>query len=265
MTATPRVILILIDGLRPDALAGDPYPHLAALKARSSYSLTAQSVMPSLTLPCHTSIFHSQPPERHGILTNDWTPMARPVRGLFDVATLAGKHCAFFYNWEQLRDIARPGSLLMSYCRNTSEGDMQSDLYIAETAAHYLRTEQPDFTFIYLGTCDTMGHAAGWMSELYLQHLHFVDAQLGKILEALPQDSIVLLQSDHGGHERTHGTAMPEDMTIPWMISGVGIRRDYAIQSAVSLLDSAPTLAYCLGIPQPSQWEGRIIEEVFVR
>lgn len=255
--------LILIDGLRPDALAGDPYPHLAALKTRSSYSFTAQSVMPSMTLPCHTSIFHSVPPSRHGILTNDWTPMVRPIRGLFDVAALAGKTCAFFYNWEQLRDIARPGSLLLSYCRNDGEGNMQSDQAIAEAAAHFIRAETPDFTFVYLGTCDTMGHAAGWMSEMYLDHLHFVDAQLGKVLDALPEDHIVLLQSDHGGHDRTHGTEMSEDMTIPWMISGTGIRSGYAIQSEVSLLDTAPTLAHCLSLTAPSQWEGKVVTEVF--
>jgi predicted AlkP superfamily pyrophosphatase or phosphodiesterase len=52
----------MIDGLRPDAIVPADCPNLKALLARSAYSLTATSVMPSITLPCHTSIFHSVPP-----------------------------------------------------------------------------------------------------------------------------------------------------------------------------------------------------------
>jgi arylsulfatase A-like enzyme len=73
----------------------------------------------------------------------------------------------------------------------------------------------------------------------------------------------VLLQSDHGGHERTHGTASSEDMTIPWLVAGPGIRQGYEIKTAVSLLDTAPTLARLLKISPHPAWEGRCIEEIF--
>jgi len=75
--------------------------------------------------------------------------------------------------------------------------------------------------------------------------------------------TFILIQSDHGGHDRTHGNDIPEDMTIPWAIAGPNIRRNYEIASPVSLLDTAPTLARALGIEPHSQWEGRWVEEVF--
>ena len=65
------VLLVMIDGLRPDAITPERCPALTALKARGAYSLRAQSVMPCITLPCHMSIFHSVPPGRHG-LTNQY-------------------------------------------------------------------------------------------------------------------------------------------------------------------------------------------------
>ncbi|HET9222764.1 MAG TPA: alkaline phosphatase family protein, partial [Roseiflexaceae bacterium] len=105
------VVLVLIDGLRPDAIDAARTPRLAGLRERGAATMRASSVMPSITLPCHTSIFHSVPPTRHGITSNEWQPMARPLPGLFDLAHAASKRCAFFYNWEQLRDIGRPGSL----------------------------------------------------------------------------------------------------------------------------------------------------------
>src|SRR5215213_5495527 len=104
----PPVVFIMLDGLRPDALELAYTPRLDAFIAEGAHTLTARSVMPSITLPCHTSIFHSVPPTRHGIIENQWRAMARPVVGLVDTAKVAGKRCAFFYNWELLRDLNRP-------------------------------------------------------------------------------------------------------------------------------------------------------------
>src|SRR5262245_37424125 len=110
----PPVILVLIDGLRPDAISHLASPNVATLRERSAWTMQAQSIMPTITLPCHTSIFHSVPATRHGITSNTWTPLARPLPGLFDQARANNLRCGFFYNWEPLRDIGRTGSLYMS-------------------------------------------------------------------------------------------------------------------------------------------------------
>jgi predicted AlkP superfamily pyrophosphatase or phosphodiesterase len=208
------------------------------------------------------SIFHSVPPTRHGVITNDWMPMARPLPGLVDHAHAAGLQCASIYNWEQLRNLSMPGNLAFTYCRNNSE-DLSSDKAIAEAATRYLAGEQSGFIFVYFGTVDTAGHRYGWMSDEYLAQVAVADKALGMLLEALPPDATILLQSDHGGHDRTHGTEAPEDMTIPWMVAGPAIRRNYEIEGAVSLLDTAPTLSRLLGITPHRDWEGRCVEEIF--
>jgi predicted AlkP superfamily pyrophosphatase or phosphodiesterase len=257
------IVFVLIDGARPDALGVAHCPNFTAVRARGAFTLNASSVMPSVTLPCHMSIFHSVPPSRHGVTTNDWQPMARPLPGLVDQARAAGRRCAFFHNWEPLRNLNLPGSLAFSYFRDNVYTDPDGDQVIANEAVRYFATEQPDFAFVYFGTVDTMGHLYGWMSPEYLAQLERVDRTLGTLLEGLPADSTLLLQSDHGGHERTHGTDSPEDMTIPWLVAGPGLRQGYEIKTAVSLLDTAPTLARLLGINPHPQWEGRCIEEIF--
>jgi predicted AlkP superfamily pyrophosphatase or phosphodiesterase len=253
----------MIDGTRPDALAAAGCTHLESLRARSAYTLKATSVMPSITLPCHMSIFHSVPPTRHGITTNIFIPMARPLPGLVEVIRNAGKRAAFFYNWEQLRDLNRPGNLFFSYCVNDCATNDDSDHETVEVALRTMDAYQPDFSFVYLGTVDEVGHRYGWMSDGYLKQLAYVDGAVGRLLDALPADTTVLFMSDHGGHDRSHGTDMAEDMTIPWMISGPGIRQNYEIQSPVSLLDTAPTLARALGIAPDRQWEGVVPAEIF--
>jgi predicted AlkP superfamily pyrophosphatase or phosphodiesterase len=256
------VVFILIDGLRPDALELANCPRLKALRDRAAWSMQASSVMPSVTLPCHTSIFHSVPPTRHGVTTNVWAPMARPLPGLFDVAKAAGKRCAFLYNWEELRDLARPGSLELAYFRNTAY-QADGDQLTADEAARVLPGGGYDFAFIYLGTVDTAGHYYGWMSDGYLGQIEVVDRALATIADALPADTAYLVQSDHGGHDRNHGTDMPEDLTIPWLAAGLGIRQGHAIDAPVSLLDTAPTLARMLGVEPHREWEGRCVEEIF--
>ncbi len=57
----PATALILIDGLRPDAISPAASPNVLALMERGVSTLRAASVMPSITLPVHTSIFHSVP------------------------------------------------------------------------------------------------------------------------------------------------------------------------------------------------------------
>jgi hypothetical protein len=52
-------------------------------------------------------------------------------------------------------------------------------------------------------------------------------------------------------------------MTIPWLVAGPGIRQNYEITRAVSLLDTAPTLARLLSIKPHPEWEGQCVEEIF--
>jgi predicted AlkP superfamily pyrophosphatase or phosphodiesterase len=256
-------VLIMTDGMRPDALSLVNPPRIGALQARSAYTLRATSVMPSVTLPCHATIFYSVPPQRHGIMTNVWQPMARPLPGLVEHAHAAGRRCHFYHNWEPLRDLNRPETLDFAYFRNNSHTPHGDDA-IAAVAAATIGGDRPDFAFVYLGTIDIAGHAFGWMSDGYLRQIEIVDAAIGTILDSLTPEDTVLLQSDHGGHDRTHGADSPEDMTIPWMIAGPGIRQGHALQTSVSLLDTAPTLARTLDLPVHPQWEGRCIDEAFI-
>lgn len=258
------LVFVLVDGLRPDAITPAHAPTLLALMRRGAYSLSAQSVMPTLTLPCHVSLFHSLSAAQHGVLDNDWQPLPRPVPGLVDQAHAVGKRCAFFYNWEPLRNLNQPGSLhhslFMQNCKDLEHGDQT----IAAEAARYIPAQRPDFTFVYLGSLDERGHADGWMSAGYLEQVGRADKALAIVLESLPADTTLLVQSDHGGHDHLHGTDSPEDMTIPWILSGTGIRQNHALTGQVSLLDTAPTIAHILGFSPHPAWEGRCNTEIFI-
>src|SRR5918995_1492283 len=68
---TRNVVLVSIDGLRPDAIERFGAPTLQRLMREGSYSLSARTIMPSTTLPSHTSMLSGERPEVHGVSWNN--------------------------------------------------------------------------------------------------------------------------------------------------------------------------------------------------
>ncbi|MBM3457948.1 MAG: hypothetical protein FJX77_05385, partial [Armatimonadetes bacterium] len=250
---------------RPDAIQTARTPCLDRLVREGTVCWTARTVMPSCTLPCHTSMLRGVDTARHGITTNQFQPLVRPVPSLIEAARTAGRRTGAFYNWEELRDLAGPGSLNVSFFW----GDCHSgtgDQVVAEHAVEHLQRTELDLLFLYLGYPDECGHRHGWMSEPYLHAIENADACLARVLTALEEagrrdETTVLVLSDHGGHERTHGTEMPEDMTIPWILQGPGVRPGVELDGGVRIFDTCVTLAHILGLPLRPEWEGRVVKE----
>jgi len=263
------VVLFSVDGMRPDGMQQATTPFMDRLIANGAHTLKAQTVMPSVTLPCHTSMFRGVIPERHGITDNVWVPMARPVPSIIDLVALSNRAAGSFYCWEPLRDLSMASALDYSYYINYLSNDgINIDHDVAQAAAHYLGRKQPAFIFVYLGVTDEIGHRHGWMSPEYLRAIEVADQAIGVVLNALEQHGYLdttacIVQSDHGGHGQTHGTTMPEDMTIPWIISGPGIRSGHTLETGVHITDTAATIADLLGIPLHRDWTGKPVVEAF--
>ena len=221
-----KTILVLTDGLRPDALLGCGHPYVNELIRDSAYTFKARTVIPSVTLPCHFSLFVSAPPERHGIVTNVYTPQVRPIDGLCERLSDAGRNCAFFYNWAELRDLARPGSLVHEQLFNMYHMS-DSDGRVAAAAAGFIEAEKPDFAFVYMGTTDETGHNKGWMTEPYLKTVNSAVGHMRDLIEKFGDEYVFVITADHGGHDRKHGTELDEDMT--W-ISPPPLRRCWRLR-----------------------------------
>ena len=252
-----KVYLILADGMRPDGMLQCGHPLVKQLMQAGASSLTARTVMPSVTLPCHMSLFHSVGPERHGVTTNLFTPQVRPVKGLFDRLSEFKKKCAFYYNWGELRDLHQPGSVVDARF-------VQGDNYTYEAASEEL-TEMTvqamkkgvhDFTFLYLGEVDDIGHRYGWMGEEYLQAIRHSFDCIARVYAAMDKEDLLIVTADHGGHQRSHGTDCPEDMTIPVLAVG-GPFAPGSTLPETRIIDLAPTIARFLGVPADADWEGK--------
>ena len=251
-----KVILVSIDGMRPDGLLKCGHPFVETMRQKSMYTLSGASVFPSVTLPCHMSVFLSVPPERHGITTNLYMPPVRPVNGIMEQVKGAGKKASMYYGWEPICDVSRPGSLCYSrFIKARAEN--KTDRRLTEAALADIREFSPDFVFLYLVETDEKGgHDNGWMSKEYLDCIYEAIDNVKAVYEEFGDTYNIIVTADHGGHDRSHGTDLPEDMTVPMFFMGNPFPEGKELPTA-SILDIAPTVAALMDIAPAPEWEGK--------
>ncbi|MGI6403372.1 MAG: alkaline phosphatase family protein [Oscillospiraceae bacterium] len=255
-----KVLLILVDGMRPDSISAGGGVEFEEFFKSGSYSFQAKTTFPPVTLPCHMSLFHSVDPGRHGITTNTYIPQVRPIKGLVEVLTAGKKTSAFAYTWEELRDLSRPGDNLEHswFMRHRLDTVLSLDHKATAAAKEMIQEYAPDFVFLYLAGADIWGHQRGWMSQEYLDSVKNAWECIQKISTDLPEEYTVIVTADHGGHNRRHGDDIPEDMTIPVVFKSRLFPKGKELEH-FDIRDIAPTIVDILGVEPDPEWEGKSI------
>lgn len=267
LTPTPaylarRVLILSIDGLRPDIISLAPMPNLINFMQNSAYTLTAQTVYPSVTLVAHASMLTGQCPSKHGVDWNDYIPERGFALGtdLFDIAHAAGFETSMFIGKEKLQQLTVPESLDQLVFVNDRESVIV-DRLIAEFPQNF------GVLFVHFPLVDGMGHDYGWLSWQQLSVAFRADEAFGRLLteldaRGLRDETLVIVTADHGGHDTMHGSSLPEDMTIPWIASGPGIQPK-VLTTTVHTMDTAATAAFALALDIPVEWDGVPVYEAF--
>jgi len=268
---TRNVVLVSIDGLRPDAIARFRAPTLQRLLVEGSYSLSARTIMPSTTLPSHTSMLSGEPPDEHGVFWNNVTSAKVDVVDfptVFSVAREHGYRTAAFFSKAKFGPLQRPGTLDYSQAPGGWFGRWSGARTVADVRS-YLETARPNVLFVHLSDPDGAGHASGWMSQAYGQAVQAADVALAQLLTAADaaygtSNYSLLVTADHGGHAYGHGTNDPQDVTIPWIAWGRGVRAGVLKDSMkIETFDTAPTVLWLLGVKEPDAWDGSPVVEAF--
>ena len=268
-----RVVVAVLDGLRPDAIPLYGLRHLWRLAQQGASTFAGVTVEPSVTAAAMTSLFTGTTPDVHGMQSDRFQiPRARgPIdplpqllarHGLPTSACLASMPRAY-------RGLAqRVGSRLgMSESRFT--GDSAAEILVS--GRDLLHKQRTGLILFHWPDADRAGHQHGWMSPQYGTAARRLDAALGllaAISGALTDRSTLLIAlADHGGGgvDRTnHNSAHRHDRTIPIVLVG-GAVTPGALGRDASLVDVPATVAWALGITPPASYAGRPLSEAFVR
>ena len=279
-SATParRVVLVSIDGLRADAL--ERMPVLSALRARAQWSDSMMTVVPSLTVPGHLSLFSGRDVTTMGVTTNsldESAAIALIVNGatsIFQWTRSAGGTSTAIIG----------GALVPPSQLATAKTFFGLDALIAAPEATSSIIDQassaataldaPDILFVHISAVDAGGHAGGWvdangaLTSTYVAAVAAVDSELARLIAAIDPSIIagetaLAITADHGGgrgegcvagiaatHE--HCTADLGDRRIPWLLVAQGVTPG-RLPGRQRITQVAATLANLLKVTRPSQ------------
>jgi predicted AlkP superfamily pyrophosphatase or phosphodiesterase len=282
---TEHVFIISIDGGKPAVIARSEMPTLRRMIAEGASTWMAMTILPSLTLPSHTSMLTGVAPDRHHIVWNTW----QPRRGVVSVPTIfaeakkAGLSTAMFVGKAKFRHLLQPGTVDEFEFDESLPAEMDQPILfglwhkkrstvsaktVAEEAAQYIGEKKPNLCFIHFTDPDDAGHKHGWGSMQQIKAFADVDAALAEVLQAIEAagingESVVIVTADHGGHRKTHGTYISDDMHIPWIAWGKSVRESSRISGPVATYDTAATALWLLGVPRPELFDGKPVKEAF--
>ncbi len=267
-----KVLLLVIDGLRPDAVTPAVMPVLNGLIREGWSAAHAVTVRPSVTVAALTSLATGVSPERHGLVHPRLTSLGRvpalaplPValRRMGVATTVVAPVLGGTARWVT-GALLRLGGITRLLPAPPAPG------HVIEGATDQLRgNPRPEFVVAYVNDTDIAGHAWGWMSAPYLQAAAMVDRGLTPLRASLEDPgTLVIVCADHGGggvlhtdHDHPH----PVNDRIPLFLLGKRVQCGATGMEPARLLDIPPTVLWALGGTAPAQYEGRVLNEAFVR
>jgi len=265
-----HVLIISIDGLRPDVLLRADAPHIHQLCHEGTFTFWARSTPASITLPTHVSMLTGVTPEKHAILWNGDLPLSEPVYPtaptIFELAKKAGRTTAMVAGKSKFSVLDKPGTLDFKYIPNEKKSD---DADVTSNALRILHEHRPELMFVHLPGVDKVGHAKGWGTPEQLAAVAYADQCVGQIIDQLREldlnrRTLLIVTADHGGAGRTHGAEDPRSRTIPWIAVGPGVRKDFDLtllaELNVEVYDTFATACTVLAIPIPGHIDGKFIE-----
>lgn len=268
-----RVIIVVLDGLRPDAIARFELPTLSRLLDVSAATLDAQTVTPSVTAAAMTSLFTGVRPAVHGVESDRFhipSPKRRLMpltRAVADAGLPVSVHLAeipFVFRGLAKRFAAAAGVREASFAGEGALG-------IVTAARETLARQRHGLVILHWPDADRAGHQYGWMSAPYAAAALELDQALGQLVAQceIGRDpgTLLLVLADHGGGgavSNDHDSMHPLDQTIPILAMGAGVLPG-VLDEGTTLLDVPATAIWALGQPQPAGWSGRPLLEAFQR
>ncbi|MEE2711808.1 MAG: alkaline phosphatase family protein [Planctomycetota bacterium] len=257
---TPRrkVLIIGIDGCRPDAIAVANTPNLDTLIANGAYSDLAQTGI-TVSAPGWSDMLCGVWENKHGVTNNSFSGMNygqyphlfRRVKEACSQSFLSS-----FVSWSPINTFITPPEtdLIVS---------VSSDLAVLQAALAHLANDDPDLSFVYFGDVDLAGHGYGFDPSVpqYIATIEVTDTYIGQLLMALQsrptyaqEEWLILMSSDHGGSFAGHGQQIPSHMTVPFLVSGAATQQGTVITPAPEVVDLPPTIFAFLGLPVDPAW-----------
>jgi predicted AlkP superfamily pyrophosphatase or phosphodiesterase len=260
-----KVLIIGIDGCRPDALLQAKAPHLHKLIAEGAFSDQAQTGDITVSGPGWTSMLTGVWREKHGIRDNKFENADLKTHPHFFTrlkAKFPKAKTASIVHWAPINE------RIISACDHIIT--RKTDREVAAEAEKILARPEIDVVFIHFDDVDGAGHRNGFHPKVapYVKAIEECDVLVGRLLAALAkrpardkEDWLILVSTDHGGKDKGHGRNTPEERTIFVIMHGGGVKKG-KIAPAPAIVDIAATALVHMGVAIDAEWgfDGRALK-----
>lgn len=271
-----HVVLIGLDGWGAYSVPKANMPNVKSLMEKGSYTLESRSILPSSSAPNWAAMFMGVGPELHGYTTWGSKTPEIPSRvtlknGIFPTVFQVVRDArpdaeiGVFSEWLGIKYLI--DTLSVNVYQNTTDYNKYPTA-LCETAVKYIKEKKPTLAAFCFDNPDHVGHQTGHDTPAYYEKLEELDGYVGQIIQAakdagIYEETIFIVTADHGGINKGHGGKTLQEMQIPFIICGKGVKAGHKIGSSVMQFDTAATIAYILGAKAPQVWIGRPVSEVF--
>jgi choline-sulfatase len=263
---SPNVVLISLDTFRADRLApwgapADLTPNLNALAARGT-SYTWCFAPAPLTLPSHATILTGAFPDLTGLKDNGFGTLAAGVPTLAEVMAARGYATAAVLAAPVLDEQYGLSKGFARYDDDLGQAVYRPGNEVTDRAIAQLRAPRKGPLFLFVHYFDAhfpynspAAFARRTKDASYDSAVAYVDSEVGRLLKALPPNTVVAVVSDHGeglgDHgEPTHGVFLFQcTVHVVCFLQGPGIPSGKRSAAPSSLADVARTLAILAGAP----------------
>ena len=265
-----HVFVVAFDGWGSYCMDSVQMPNTRAFMNEGAYTLQKRTVLPSDSAPNWCAMFCGAPAEFSGWSNNGDGPDVVPVltndNGVFPtIFSLLREQkpeskIACIYEWGGIKPLIDPKA--HDYEEKMNPAD------IASAASEYIKAEKPDLMAIIYDDPDHVGHGKGHDTPEYYAKMEELDACLGEIVAAIKEagiydESIIIVTSDHGGINRSHGGRSLMEMDTPFIIAGKNVKKLGEFKEYMMQFDTAATIAEIFGLEMPQAWRGQSMSQVF--
>jgi len=258
-----KLLFIGIDGCRPDALTQAQTPNIDGLINGGIYindALCSINGQPTVSGPGWSTMITGVWFDKHGVSDNSFSGSNFDEYPPFNVLMEESSqeyHTASFIMWTPIHTQIFGSTMDYNELHSTYDGS------VAQGAADYMSTPNLDVLFLDFDDVDIAGHSYGYSPEAnqYINAIENVDEYIGWVIDAMEnrptfqnEDWLVMITSDHGGIDYSHGGQTIEERQIPIILSGSLVSVETLPEQSY-LTNMVPTLLHYFGIENNCEWQ----------
>ena len=260
-----KVLFMMMDGVRPDALALANTPHIDLLIANGAYDGNASTSSATFSGPGWSDLLTGVTTAKHNVTSNSYTHdiNLKDWPSWLDILETedASINTASVSSWDLVNAAVSHHIDHRVMHDGYAVGWDTADLNCKNDVKNLLANTDVDALFLPFAYTDELGHAHGTLARETLDYIEVIDGFIGELVSTIEgrsafasEDWLILVGTDHG---RTtaggHGGTTPDEKWVYFLASGSGSAQGTSVSNASNVDFAATAITHMLG-SVPAGW-----------